>query len=240
MNSRLRLWLFSFGLATGLLALGGWTYAAGDPISVGDKIRFFNREGSTGGGEFGVAKLPNAATELFRTFCVQRTEFMDFHADGFNVVGLTDHSILGNKLLHPHSAFLFWAFRNGSLSGYDYTPLAQARIDSADALQIAIWSLQTEITAAQFNAYPTAIKTLATSFLGQATSAAWSDIGNVRVMNLTWATTRSGFSAGDNAQDQLVLVPTPKSLHAGIGLIGGVVLVGVIRRRAVAVPLVRR
>jgi hypothetical protein len=41
-------------------------------LSVGDTIRFYDREGTTGGGEFGAAlagAVPNP--ELFRTFCVQ-------------------------------------------------------------------------------------------------------------------------------------------------------------------------
>jgi len=53
-----------------------------DPISVGDVVRFTDREGTSSGGEFGVRKLdPITGTwlELFRTFCLERNEYIAFN-----------------------------------------------------------------------------------------------------------------------------------------------------------------
>jgi hypothetical protein len=211
-----------------LLVLVQCTYAGTD-VSVGDRIRFFDREGTTGGGEFGVAKHPNFGDELFRTFCVQTSEFMDFNADGFIVTGVSDHSVLGGVSLSSGAAYLYWKFRQGNLPDYVYTPGTSAHITEANKLQKAIWYFQGQSGGAN-NSYVT----LATDAMNAGgTTDEWvgKGIGNVRIMNLTWATTRSGFNAGDDAQDQLVLVPTPTGITAGAGLLAAIGVYSKRRRR---------
>jgi hypothetical protein len=56
----------------------------------------------------------------------------------------------------------------------------------------------------------------------------WRNDGRVQILNLDWATTRSGFTAGADAQDQLVLVPEPSTL---LLLGGGLLALGLVARR---------
>lgn len=213
--------------------------AQASSIGIGDKVRLFDREGSTGGGEFGLAKLPNASTELFRTFCVQTSEYLDFNAAGFTVAGIGNASVVaGGSVLTPETAFLYTAFRAGTLPGYDYTLGSPAHVTAADNLQKAIWKLEGEANGAT-NAYYQYAKDAVDSdntvragnLYGDANAWVGTGSGNVRILNLQWATTREGHAAGTSAQDVLVLVPTPDALIGGLGLIGGVVAVGVARIR---------
>ena len=103
----------------GIMVLGIAGYVDADSIKAGDVIRFFDREGNTGGGEFGVARLPDSNTELFRTFCLQRTEYMDFNAAGFKVITITEYAQLGNDRIESQTAYLFTQFRNETLSNYN-------------------------------------------------------------------------------------------------------------------------
>jgi hypothetical protein len=187
-------------------------------IKVGDTIRFFDREGSTGGGEFGVARLPNQNTELFRTFCLERNEYIDFNQAGFRVDSITNFADAGGvgggspDYLDPRTAWLYYHFRMGSLTGYDY---GAGRVTSANNLQNAIWRLEDEITGQAGNPFIIAANAASTEALAFAAS-------RVRVMNISWATTRGGYVAGQRAQSMLTLIPEPGSMlvWAVLGLAG--------------------
>ena len=218
---------------------------AGSDLNVGDLIHFYDREGSTGGGEFGVAKL-GSSTELFRTFCVQVAEYMDFDSTGgFKVAGISDHTVLGNVPLAPETAFLYTMFRTGTLPGtragsgfYDYTPSSSNHINDANDLQKAIWYLQGQSGGAN-NYYVAFAKDATDADLTKSANNPFYDtnswvgmgIGNVRIANLLWNHNSGNYHVGDNAQDQLVLVPTPDASLAGFGLLSGLACAGVIRRR---------
>lgn len=195
-------------VVSGLFVAGG---ATADNILVGDVVRFFDREGTTDGGEFGLALLPNSSIEILRTFCMQRDENLDMDARGFTVVSISDTVMMQNDKLDPRTAYLYTQFRNGTLSNFDYTPGSAARIADANDLQKAIWHLEQE------SGYGS-VSGQALLWVQEAGAAGWNDIGNVRVLNLIWA---HGSSYGLPAQDVLILNPVPEPMSmalAGLGL----------------------
>jgi hypothetical protein len=187
-------------------------------LSVGDTIRFYDREGTTGGGEYGVALAgPTANPELFRTFCVQVSEFLDFNRAGFNVADITNHSeVVGGNTLTPYTAYLYTQFSSRSLSGYDYAAGTAAHIGDANSLQRAIWLFEGEIAGVGSDLQAAAwvkeaVNAVGVGFGGYSYAprgpATWgTTLGQVRVLNLTWASSRYA-NAGRAAQDVLYFVP---------------------------------
>lgn len=220
--------------AAAVVALSGAAFAGSD-LNVGDRIRFIDQPGSPGG-EFGVAKTNGTTqlgSELFRTFCVQRNEFLDFSVAGFFVQNISTSSVVaGASVLTPETAFLYTQFRQGALPGYDGSAA------KANDLQAAIWYWEGE-SGGSNNAYAKYAKdavdadstvTSGNTF-GDGNQWVGMGIGNVRIANLVWATTRSGFQAGSDAQDVLVLVPTPEAAGAGLSLLAALGVVGYVKRR---------
>jgi hypothetical protein len=214
--------------AISTLAAAGAAQAGGDNINVGDVIRFRDGPGNSTGGEFHVARAGNESNaNLFTTFCLQRTEHMDFHVAGFNVIGVSTQTRASLPLtnLAPQVAYLYTQFRAGTLA--NATAFAGDGVyggtdheADANALQNTIWSFmgQTFTDSAAVQALRT-----------QANNSGWTGVGNVRILNLTWATNRGHGGAGTDAQDMLTLIPLPTG--AALGLAGMGLLA--IRRRGV-------
>lgn len=165
------------------------------PISVGDSVKFTDRPGNTGGGEF-LATVNGV--EQFITFCLQKTEYIDFQTtfivSGISTGALTDPANKGGDAngfdpLSPQTAWLYTQFRANTLSGYYFSGVNHQA--SANALQKAIWYFEGEI-ANPNNSFVT--------LANNAVAGGWTGLGNVRVMNLS-------FPDGREAQDQLMLVP---------------------------------
>jgi len=198
------------------LALGS-VLNAGPIIHVGDSLRFYNQEGNVGGGEFGVAILPDN-TELFRTFCLERTEAISFDKNGLIVAGITDTVQLGSTgvgdPLDPKTAYLYDAFLKKTLvTPYDYTPGSAQHVSDANDLQLAIWAIEQE---------PGVILTAkAQAFIDEATAAGWTSTGSVSALNMMTP-------SGAFAQDVLYVIPEPSvMILMGLGLVG----IGIARRR---------
>jgi hypothetical protein len=185
--------------------------AQAGPISAGDYVTLTDGPGTTGGGEF---NLTVNGAQTFITFCLQRTEYIDFthtfRVDSVNTYTLTDPvsnggDALGRDYLSSQTAYLYTMFRAGTLSGYAYS--GSGRTASANALQNAIWMFENEMAMNALNPFVMlANKAVA--------SGAWSGLGQVRVLNLS----RNGVEA----QDQLALQEIPEPgvlLFFGTGLI---------------------
>lgn len=178
-------------------------------VAAGDLLKFTDGPGTTNGGEFLVDNLSNGVGNDFTTFCLEKNEFMNFSST-FKVGSVSNQAVDGGvgggspDPLDYRTAWLYTQFRAGTLSGYlgdDAT---------ANSLQNAIWHLEDEgVSYASLDA-------TAQGWVTAATSAGWTSLGDVRVINLQYLD-------GTRAQDQLTMIPEPETyamLLAGLGLMG--------------------
>jgi len=209
--------------------------AHADIVRVGDFVKFTDRAGSPGG-EFGltVSGTPGgSAIDSFVTFCLQKTEFIDFTSTfivgSINPYTLTDPDdkggVGGQDPISAKTAWLYKQFRSsgyGALGALGYNGTAS----SANALQNAFWFFEDELTNAEKASL--AGNSLFNSFVAAADGSGATRIGNVSALNLYKYDARKPGSIGGEAQDQLTIVPEPSSLT----LLGtGVLALFVHRRR---------
>ncbi len=214
----MRLALISIVAVVALLAGNTTTQAA--PILPGDIVRLADGPGTTGGGEFYLT-VNGDPTTTFISFCVQRTEYINFTSP-FTVDAVSTYAIsdpasnggdaLGRDYLSPQTAYLYTMFRAGTLTGYNYTP-GTFRVASANSLQNAIWMFEQELPMNTSNPFVV----LANNAVS---TGAWSGLGDVRALNLS-------YSNGIEAQDQLAIQEVPEGASLTMLLCGlGVVFAG--------------
>lgn len=197
------------------------------PVAVGDMIKYVDGYGDYTG-EMAVWKL-GTDVALYDTFCVERSEYM-YEDVYYEVSDISENAYYGGwewnwstpwyDPLSPETAYLYYNFVIGSLSGYD-TSTEDAHRLSANALQIAIWYLEDEITvpvAGSGNWWTTGwggyfkyldanTADLANNFISLARNSGWTSIGNVRVVNIV----ESMGCKKINRQSSLIVV-TPEPL----------------------------
>jgi len=172
---------------------------------------------------------------LFQTFCVETNEYLS-HGTEYDW-DLNDKAVLGGAggpdpdPLNFKTAYLFSQFWAGTLSNYmfDQSTLANRneRIADATALQEVLWALEQENGTNEAWLQGLGAADQRRIWYEEAVAAAWTDIGNVRVLNL-W---HYGSLERHEDQDLLIVVPTPQASLAGIGLLGSMLGFVTIRRR---------
>jgi hypothetical protein len=191
---------------------------AGDNVNVGDTAWFQDSIGDTGGGVFAI----NDTTTQYswNSFCLEKNEYIGFGSNNtYKVDSISDSAVGGGvggatngaDKISSETAYLYTQYRAGTLSNWTET------VSKANSLQLAIWTLENEITST--------IDTQANTWISEATAAVaagtFSGLGDVRVLNISWAQNAYGFTVGTPAQSQLVLVPEPGILMLlGLGLSG--------------------
>jgi hypothetical protein len=212
-----------------LVLVGSIPVAAGaGPIVAGDVVKFSDLPGNTGGGEFKLTDVGNAADWII-TFCLQKTEYMNFSnnfiVDSINPYTLTDPyekggDPQGRDWISSQTAWLYTQFTDGTLAGYAYNGTAAQRSASADALQHAFWMWEGEEAVDESNYYYALAKNHTPQNFGT---------GDVAVMNLKLYNPGAQNHLAE-AQDQLirVSVPEPATLTLmGAGMLG----MAAVRRR---------
>ncbi|MFG0259301.1 MAG: VPLPA-CTERM sorting domain-containing protein [Phycisphaerales bacterium JB041] len=210
--------------------MNGWTAAVVVGVVAGgacaaDTVNLNKVSGTTNGGAF---QAVTGQRGTFQTFCVERNEYVH-NPSWYDISDSAKFGGVGGGNPDPISdttKALYFAFRQGWVGGQLST--ANANV-IADALQVAIWYEENELTTAEYNSYISggnrADELL--SWVPGTLSGAWAGANNVRVMNV-WkhATLRTEQYA---AQDQLIIIPLPSG--AGMAFTGLLGLVAVRRRR---------
>jgi len=254
MKNTIKLGLIALAVAG---VMGAQTVSAAPmTLTDGDQIKLNwvgNYGGAHGGGAFTASGLgADSGGDTFLTFCLEFTEhislntayFVDVNTQavggGSGVSGTYAGDVNGvsgsNDPLSAATAWLYTQFRdvsNNPLGVYGFT---QNNAASHNAMQLAIWKLENEISStfntAAFSSYnsSTLAQSLVSAAIGATTGAnpSWSGLGNVAVLNLYTSYTNGVFSG--NSQSQLYNTPVPEpEIYAMMGL--GLGLMGFMARR---------
>ncbi|MDX2118690.1 MAG: hypothetical protein SFY96_10955 [Planctomycetota bacterium] len=174
--------------------------------------------GAPASGEFnatysnlGVTPLSiNGGGVFFETFCLEKNEYFNY-GQAYNVTidtyadaGGISGQVGSVDPLDERTAYLYYAFITGTLTGYDYANAFNLRQTQGLALQNAIWFLEGETN--------TLDSVEAINFFNFSAGGIGQGIGNVRVANLY-------DDSGAKVQSQIIAIPTPGAL-AGLAMAG--------------------
>jgi hypothetical protein len=222
-------------------------------VVAGDRITLNSTPwgGANGGGEFLASTVPGYGNgPSFNTFCIEYSEHFSYgqqlkvakvntgSKNGGSGGGVADPAGGTWDPISWQTAYLFTNFSKGTLANYDYgtsgAHLTEHKADS-QALQLAIWVLEDEISASVNSSVYTQYTALndigaeARAFVTAANTAVanhtWYGIGNVKALNLLRESSVGSGNFNTVAQDQLYLQPIPEPetyamMLAGLGLIG--------------------
>jgi len=235
----------------GLLAAGSaWAGPTSDMT-----IRLLGREPGSGPGgvylfEVVSSRVPGfSAGDQFESFCLERAEWVHITNPPQTYEAVINTKAVGGGVgalgdpIDPKTAYLYSQYRSGALEGWT------GDAASADALQYVIWELEGESTVGV--SLTEGAQAKVPGFRAVAQGSPWTDIGDVRALNLSLSLPAvygsNGFITGltgvygacgplpfgcGGAQDQLILLPhIPAPPAVLLGLIGlGLVAQSNVRR----------
>jgi hypothetical protein len=194
------------------------------------------RNPSFGGGAFqltvvsgynGLTGGYGGSANSFLSFCLERNEYITLGATNYTTISTaaSNGGISGGSPdpLSPVTAKLYSEYRAagsfGNLAGLGNNLLDTA--NEARSMQRAIWHSEGELDGSEYTG-----DSLAVALYTWAVNNNDGTLGNVRVLNM-WGNA----AHTDYKQDQLTIVPLPPAAWAGLSSLGGLVGLGVIRRR---------
>ncbi|MDB5355210.1 MAG: hypothetical protein JWN24_1663 [Phycisphaerales bacterium] len=208
------------------------------------------------GGEFAMHFVTNTVPDLKdqQVFCVEIKEDISFGTTYYGALSeqIKYNAGLFSAINQPPATnlaeiqYLFYQFSTGNLA--NYTASGSQRQLDAGALQWAIWDLAGEnpgnpnpgFNLANLEASQVGLGTKATGFEAAAALAVaggWTNnqsLGTVKILNLYTGVDGNGQGTG-SAQDQLVLVstPLPSTAAAGCGMLAGLAVLVMARKKRV-------
>ncbi len=181
------------------------------------------------GFDFTPATLSEVAGHV-EVFCVERSEFVSFGTPYF--VEINTAAVNGGigggspDPLNVETAYLYNQFVTRNLVGYDYDDTGVGRTASANAAQNVIWFFEDELEGNSYRWGLTAQEAeLAREFYQQAIATDWTNVGEVRIMNLYMSADRTG-----HRQDQLVMAVAPAPGSTFLAVLGLALCVAVRKR----------
>ena len=181
---------------------------------------------------YGTTARVDTRPESFQTFCVETDEYIYsgnqiYVSESFVNGDPGSHAWMGGSNtnggdnLDPRTAYLYYQFATGNLTGYNYdnTGSGLTRAQTAGALQRVIWALEDEgggdfsksFMSTDLNGSQ---QTLAALWLSEANGSGWTDIGLVRILQAVTIDAK-GNPTG-YGQDLLYVVPVPAAVLLGV------------------------